>query len=137
MQIHPQSQPPLKLKPCNEIGCSELVEVLDRGRPVYCEVHLAKYYVKNRGRYRRVKYSSDWQSVRRTFLRKNPYCQCRSVDCGVCHGSHVAAQVPAVDVHHIVRLSTWQDKRAANRHLQALCKPCHGSTTAAELRRDG
>ena len=104
---------------CKWPGCNELV------RGGYCDKHklsveeseqLKNYqYNKSRGSSTKQGYGSDWQRVRKIYLRKHPLCEeCIKND----------KIVPAVLVHHIIPIQDGGDRLDEN-NLKALCDKCH------------
>ena len=65
-------------------------------------------------------YDRDWANVREKKLAMNPICE----DC-LTQG----LATPAIDVHHVKKVSENPDLRLDLDNLRSLCKPCHSVRT--------
>lgn len=102
-------------KPCNYIGCRELV---DKG---YCDKHKPETRDYDKHRYSSSKrgYDGRWRAFRVGYLKLNPLC----FDCKA-----IGTIEPAVDVHHIIKLVDGGNRLDFN-NCMALCHECHSVRT--------
>lgn len=66
-----------------------------------------------------------WQTLRRSKLRQNPFCE-------LCLVRDI--YTPATDVHHKTDRRKSQDKALDLANLQSLCKVCHSRITGERSR---
>jgi len=96
---------------CSVPGCPELVTT----RAAQCPRHQAEAD-KRKGTRQQRGYGSEWQKVRKAYLKANPWCQW--------HGAPVKAR----EVDHIS--GNPHDNRWDN--LRGLCSLCHKRRTAQD-----
>ena len=118
---------PIKpLRPCNQMGCPELIR---DGR--YCERHKKekqKQIDDRRGSAASRGYDSRWQRARVHYLRVHPLCvRCQDA------GKVTAASV----VDHIIPHKGDKQLFWDISNWQSLCKQCHDTKTAKEDGRWG
>jgi 5-methylcytosine-specific restriction enzyme A len=110
-------------RPCRHVGCGALV----RDGSGYCQAHQAdrkagRFADDRRGTASERGYGSAWKKLRDIVMRR---------DCGLCQTCKQAGRITvAVQVDHIVPKA--EGGTDAEDNLQAICKACHTSKTAAE-----
>lgn len=76
---------------------------------------------------RRIRSSAAWKHARIVKLRKDPLCE------DPFNRHAIAGQVvPAVEVHHIVRLANKKGKAFDGSNLASLCVGCHAKISGME-----
>jgi|SRR5690606_29362443 len=113
------------LRPCNQIGCHELVRPPER----YCEAHRwpeeqrqrQRRYDEERGTAARRGYGYRWQKARERWLKRNPLCE-------ACKAKGRVTEATVVD--HIVPHRGDMKKFWDTGNWQSLCAPCHSTKTA-------
>lgn len=111
--------PSKALKPCGKPGCPKLVSDAR-----YCDDHaeLSRQADRYRGTASSRGYDAEWRRVRTQALKRDKY---------LCQHCIAADRVTsAVDVHHILKLTTYPHLRLALSNLRSLCKGCHAKLTA-------
>lgn len=108
-------------KPCRWSGCPELTN------ETYCEVHKKKNSEQYDKYFRDPKaadfyHSSQWQSMRKTKLGREPFCE-------ICKQSGRLELAKCVD--HIVEIKNGGGALDIN-NLQSLCQSCHSRKTLQE-----
>lgn len=61
-------------------------------------------------------YGSDWDKFSRRYRLLHPLCECCLLD---------GRTTPAVDVHHIVKISVRPDLRMDEDNVMSVCRMCH------------
>lgn len=101
---------------CNHYGCPALVE------SGYCDKHKRtdsrKQYDKNRGSSTERGYDYTWSKVRKLKLQINSLCE-------DCLSKQPQKLTPAVEVHHIQKITDAPELRLEISNMMSLCKPCH------------
>ena len=108
-------------KPCSQPGCPNITD----GQ--FCKEHKAahdKEYDQQRGTSAERGYGANWQRLRKMVLARQPICE----DPFGFHKEYNET-VAANEVDHITPLADGGSNEMIN--LQALCKPCHSTKTAA------
>jgi len=77
--------------------------------------------MERRGSARERGYDRAWEKVRLQKLRRNPLCE----DCEA-----RGEIMPAIEVHHVAKVSERPDLRLTMSNLRSLCKSCHSKRTA-------
>ncbi len=99
---------------CNHSGCQTLVDYPQK----YCETHqpLSNRVYRKKDSPSERGYDTQWKRVRIIKLQHEPLCE----DC-----LERNKTVPAVEVHHIIKIKTDSNERLNMDNLKSLCEKCH------------
>lgn len=86
-----------------------------------CDKHATKRNERPRLSAQERGYDGRWQRVRAQYIAAHPLC----MDC-----EKQGRTTPAVDVHHIEKISDAPERRLDAANLMALCRACHNQRTA-------
>jgi len=107
-------------KPCAVNGCPNLT------RERFCTEHARremKDYNKKRNPETNKTYNGSWRKISKSYLTRYPLCErCKE------RGKFTPADI----VHHIIKITDGGTHAADN--LMSLCRSCHSSEHASELR---
>lgn len=121
------------LRPCNEIGCSQLT------RDRYCESHMHKQTERHKEydkltrfnaeneQYMSFYHTKEWRTLRAAIKNR---------DRGLCLECKSKSKMKSMDVvDHIVPIREDWSKRLDPTNCQSLCHSCHNAKTKRDSKR--
>jgi 5-methylcytosine-specific restriction endonuclease McrA len=113
----------MRVKICREAGCNTLID----NNSVYCEKHIKPKLAPFAGAIRsnEVLYkTAEWRKLRKELLKEQPYCS----KCGI------SIKDAQLELHHIIPPRGNFELFFNRENILIICKNCHKTITAAEIR---